>query len=105
MRVFSRLLKVFGPLLLLMLPAGADNDHPFIQDLKSIKTVAVTVPGNGDQNPYGVSIVPVTTGALEEQSVLVSNFNNSGNLQGTGTTIDEVSPNGNVKVFATLNAH
>ncbi|SPE34621.1 NHL repeat protein [Candidatus Sulfopaludibacter sp. SbA6] len=105
MRVSSRLLKVYGPLILLTFPAGAADGHPFIQDLNNIKIVASTVPGNGDVNPYGVAIVPTTTGALEAQSILVSNFNNSKNLQGTGTTIDEISPAGNVKVFATLHSN
>ena len=35
---------------------------------------------------------------------MVSNFNNSSNLQGTGTTIVDVAPNGSVSLFATLNA-
>ncbi len=51
----------------------------------NVSTVAATVPGNGDVNPYGVAIVPVSTGALNAGSILVSNFNNSTNAQGTGT--------------------
>ncbi len=49
-----------------------------------------TVPSNGDVNPYGVSFVPEGfegTGMLREGDLLVSNYNNSQNLQGTGTTI------------------
>jgi hypothetical protein len=34
----------------------------------------------------------------------VSNFNNSDNLQGTGTTIVEISPSGEVRLFASLDA-
>jgi hypothetical protein len=34
---------------------------------------------------------------------LVSNFNNSANLQGTGTTIVEISPTGSVTTFSLLN--
>jgi len=67
--------------------------------------VASTVPANGDVNPYGIAVVPTTAGALQERSILVSNFNNSANLQGTGTTIDEIGPSGDVKVFAKLDAH
>lgn len=73
-------------------------------ELNSIKTVASTVPSNGDVNPYGVAIVPVSKGALDEGSVLVSNFNNSANLQGTGTTIVEIDHAGKLKVFATITA-
>jgi hypothetical protein len=35
---------------------------------------------------------------------LVSNFNNSKNLQGTGTTIVDIAPDGTLSVFAQINA-
>lgn len=69
-----------------------------------ISTVASTVPANGDVNPYGVAVVPVTTGSLKQGNILISNFNNSANLQGTGTTIVQISPNGNVSLFAQIDA-
>jgi DNA-binding beta-propeller fold protein YncE len=49
-----------------------------------------TIPANGDVNPYGVAFVPEgfpEGGSLMAGDVLVSNFNNSGNTQGAGTTI------------------
>jgi DNA-binding beta-propeller fold protein YncE len=49
-----------------------------------------TIPANGDVNPYGVAFVPEgfpEGGSVMAGDVLVSNFNNSGNTQGTGTTI------------------
>lgn len=53
--------------------------------------VISTVPANGDVNPYGVAFVLSTfqkgTGPLQTSDVLVSNFNNKANQQGTGTTI------------------
>jgi hypothetical protein len=55
-------------------------------------------------NPYGVAVVPSSTGALVSGHVLVSNFNNSNNLQGTGTTIVDISPTGTLKVFAQISA-
>ncbi|HYA24392.1 MAG TPA: hypothetical protein VEF05_09545 [Terriglobales bacterium] len=70
----------------------------------SITTVASTVPANGDVNPYGVAIVPTTTGTLTQGNILVSNFNNNANLQGTGTTIVQISPNGKASLFAQINA-
>src|SRR5579859_7063659 len=76
----------------------------FIGNLNGIKQVGSTVPGNGDVNPYGVAIVPRTIGALEEHDILVSNFNDSSNLQGTGSTIDAISPNGKVRLFARIDA-
>ena len=56
-----------------------------------------TVPANGDVNPYGVAFVPAGFpggGLIAQGDVLVANFNNSANLQGTGTTIVSFSPNG-----------
>src|SRR5271154_1490620 len=63
---------------------------------------ASTVPANGDQNPYGVAFVPLgflAGGPLPPGDVLVSNFNNGSNLQGTGTTIVRVTPAGQVSLF------
>ena len=50
------------------------------------------MPANGDVNPYGIATVPRSTGALVGGDTLVSNFNAKSNLQGTGTTIVELSP-------------
>ncbi len=63
-----------------------------------------TVPSNGDVNPYGVAVVQRSSGMLVRGHVLVSNFNNSANLQGTGTTIVDIAPNGALSVFATISA-
>lgn len=82
--------------------AGADP--AFIQAFNNLSPVASTVPGNGDVNPYGVAIVPVTMGSLVKDNILISNFNNSSNLQGTGTTIVQVTPNGKVTEFAAIDA-
>ena len=75
------------------------------QDAKlSIVTVASTVPSNGDVNPYGVAVVPASIGKLVQGHILVSNFNSSANLQGTGTTIVDIAPNGSVSLFAWIDA-
>jgi hypothetical protein len=63
-----------------------------------------TIPSNGDVNPYGVAFAPQTlpTGSgLQAGDILVSNFNNSQNLQGTGTTIVRVSSSGATSTFYT----
>src|SRR5208283_5107411 len=65
---------------------------------------ASTVPANGDVNPYGVAEVPRTVGKLTQGHILVSNFNNFHNAQGTGTTIVDVAPDGAVSLFAQINA-
>jgi hypothetical protein len=82
--------------------ANAADGPPFLSTLHHVSTIASTVPGNGDVNPYGVAVVPTTTGRLTANNILVSNFNNSANLQGKGTTIVQISPAGAVSVFASL---
>ncbi len=95
-------------LLFFLVPAGAalagDDDHAVLPSLTKIKAIASTVPANGDVNPYGVAQVKRTIGNLRAGHILVSNFNNSGNFQGTGTTIVEVAPDGGVSLFAALDA-
>src|SRR5579863_3851876 len=71
----------------------------------SIKTVGSTVPSNGDVNPYGIVVVPTTVGSLTEGNILISNFNNSSNLQGTGTTIVQITPAGKLTLFAQIDAN
>jgi sugar lactone lactonase YvrE len=53
-----------------------------------------TTPANGDLNPYGLAEVPAgfPEGSIKSGQLLVSNFNNSANTQGKGTTIIAVSP-------------
>jgi len=67
---------------------------------KNVTFVASTVPANGDVNPYGVAVVRRSTGKLVAGHILVSNFNNRGNLQGTGTTIVDIAPDGSRTQFA-----
>jgi hypothetical protein len=76
---------------------------PVVTRLSSTTPVNVsTIPPNGDVNPYGVAIVPkgfAAGGPLAAGDILVSNFNASANLQGTGTTIDSITPAGALSVF------
>lgn len=91
--------------MLMATPALADaHAGAFVQPFSTITTIASTVPANGDVNPYGVVVAPRSIGRLTRGDVLVSNFNNSNNLQGTGTTIVEISPGGHVSVFAKIDA-
>lgn len=70
----------------------------------TIATIASTVPGNGDVNPYGIVVVPRTVGNLVQGNFLISNFNASSNFQGTGTTIVQISAAGKRSVFAHIDA-
>src|SRR6516164_3599814 len=83
-----------------VLATSANASDTFIGGLKHTKIVASTIPQNGDVNPYGVAVVPRSTGNLQQGDVLVSNFNNSDNVQGTGTTVVQVSPAGKATLFA-----
>jgi hypothetical protein len=74
---------------------GLDFDNAFLP-----RTInSSTIPANGDVNPYGVAFVPdgfTAGGTITSGDVLVSNFNNSNNLQGTGTTIIKLHPKGSL---------
>jgi hypothetical protein len=98
-------LSLFFTLLAVLLTSSsvsaADNDN-ILKNLHKVSTIASTVPSNGDINPYGVARVTHSIGNLTEGRVLVSNFNNSSNFQGTGTTIVDVAPNGAVSLFAEI---
>jgi hypothetical protein len=75
--------------------------NSILDSLQSI--TASTVPSNGDLNPYGVAFVPrefPSGGTIGPGDVLVANFNNSDDTQGTGTTIVAISPTGQQSVLA-----
>jgi hypothetical protein len=80
--------------------AAPGGHNSFIGRFHHTSRVASTVPANGDVNPYGVVVVRQSQGRLHQGDVLVSNFNNSKNLQGTGSTIVQISPSGHRTVFA-----
>ena len=85
--------------------AGATAHQPsFIGQFHRLRTIGSTVPRNGDVNPYGMVAIRHTRGKLRRGHVLISNFNNKANLQGTGTTIVEISPRGHRTRFAHISA-
>jgi len=88
-----RLIVAAGLSLCAALAPAADSDDAFIPRIVNTSTI----PANGDLNPYGVAFVPEHFphgGAIAAGDVLVSNFNNSGNTQGTGTTIVQFAVRG-----------
>jgi len=85
-----------------IMAGAASAGTTFIGNLNTVTPIASTIPANGDVNPYGVAVVPRSTGNLRQGNVLVSNFNNSANIQGTGTTIVQVTPGGQVSQFAQI---
>jgi hypothetical protein len=67
--------------------ARADGPKGFLETIHRHTTLTSTVTDNGDLNPYAVVVAPVSAGKVMQDDVLVDNFNNISNLQGTGTTI------------------
>ena len=84
--------------------AATDRPTPYLSHFSTVTSLASTVPANGDVNPYGVTVVPESEGRLVRGDALVSNFNNAANLQGTGTSIVEISRSGAVTPFAEIHA-
>jgi len=78
--------------------ADTDDSGSFLSSLKNVANPS-TVPATGDQNPYGVAFVSHGRGLLKTGSILVSNFNNGMNQQGTGTTIVQIDKHDNQSVF------
>ncbi|NYE30170.1 hypothetical protein HDE78_003138 [Rhodanobacter sp. K2T2] len=64
----------------------------FLETVHRHVTLASTVTDNGDLNPYAIVVAPVSAGKIAKDDVLVDNFNNLSNLQGTGTTIVDYRP-------------
>jgi hypothetical protein len=97
---------VFGAAVAIVpLRSWADSDDPnrFIPNTLVSSTIPPpqgpeiippAAPGD-DVNPYGVAFVPPgfpAGGALKPGDILVSNFNDFTNTQGTGTTIIKLTP-------------
>ena len=74
----------------------------FLAGKSTVSLLSSTTPSNGDVNPYAIWPVTETVGSVTAGDVLVDNFNNKSNNQGTGTTIVDVHPNGQLGVFASL---
>jgi hypothetical protein len=71
---------------------GIASPATFLDGIHRQTTLTTTVPENGDQNPYAIVVAPVSAGVIQKDDVLVTNFNNDGNLQGLGTTIVAFNP-------------
>jgi len=85
------------------LSAGPASAESMLQGFKRLSTVASTIPDNGDLNPYAVFVAPASSGVIQKGDVLVDNFNNGKNLQGTGASIVLVNPETRaMKLFAKL---
>ncbi|MGZ2749265.1 hypothetical protein [Burkholderia stagnalis] len=83
---------VLAALALAAAVAARAEPQGFLETLHRHATLVNTVPDNGDQNPYAIAVAPVSAGTIQKDDVLVDNFNNAANLQGTGSTIVDYRP-------------
>ncbi len=64
-----------------------------LNTLDDRQTIGSTVdPVTGDSNPYGLDVAKVTGGKLTAGDLVVCDFNDSANVQGTGTSIIALHP-------------
>ena len=65
------------------------------------KTLASVIAPDGDRDPFGIAIVPLTMGKLTAGNLLVTEFGDKHGAAGAGTTILQVNPaTGKTSVFA-----
>ena len=83
-----------GATVAVALAAGNAQAEPqgLLETIHKQTTLTSTVPDNGDQNPYALAVSPITAGKVQQNDVLIDNFNNATNLQGVGTTIVDFNP-------------
>ena len=72
-------------------PAGSIGTLGTLTKIASTIDVG-TGAGAGDQNPYGLTIAPITAGLETAGDLIVCNFNDAANVQGNGTTIEDINP-------------
>jgi hypothetical protein len=73
----------------------AGSDVSVLKQLKKqvvIGTLADPNPRNGGQNPYGLTVAPITTGKLTAGDLVVCNFNGGSNQQGSGKSLVAIHP-------------
>jgi hypothetical protein len=76
---------------------ASDVDPPdgpsILAQLNTETTIGSTVdPVTGDQNPYGLDISPIDSGLVHRGDLIVCDFNDSANVQGTGNAIIALAP-------------
>ena len=70
-----------------------DKEYSILKTLKKEVVIGSTVdPKFGQLNPYGLTVAPSTTGDFKKGDLVVCNFNDKKNVQGTGFTIVALHP-------------
>jgi len=85
-----------------LLPASAPASSSFIDPFHTVTPVGSTVPANGDLNPFGIVTVPSSIGSLVRGDLLISNFHDREDRQGTGTTLVQVTRGGSPSLLAQI---
>lgn len=68
-------------------------DTSVLKQLKKQVVIGSTIdPDNGAQNPYGLTVAPLTSGKLTEGDLVICDFNAKSNVQGTGRSIIALHP-------------
>ncbi len=70
---------------------GPDDPNSILASLNTTTTIGSTIV-NGQQNPYGLDVAKATAGNITAGDLVVCNFNNKNNVQGTGTTLLALHP-------------
>jgi hypothetical protein len=79
-------------LTVLVSPSWGAEPKGLLESIHRHVMLTSSVTDNGDLNPYAIVVAPVSAGKIARDDVLVDNFNNVSNLQGTGTTIIDYRP-------------
>ena len=73
--------------------SAAVTPPPVLSTLTLEQTIGSTSPDTPhDVNPYGLDVAKVTSGEIDAGDLVVCDFNNPGNVQGTGTEIVALHP-------------
>jgi hypothetical protein len=106
--IAARMLVALGAAVATMALSAAAQAVPvgYLGAIHRHRMLTSTVTSNGNLNPYAVVVAPVSAGKVRKDDVLVTNFNNASNLQGTGTTIIDYRPTTQkAMLFANLPQH
>jgi hypothetical protein len=76
-----------------ILGADVSPDISVLKQLtKQVVIGSVLDPVNGAQNPYGLTVAPITAGKFTAGDLVVCNFNAKNNVQGTGESVVALHP-------------
>lgn len=76
-----------------MQPNSATDTTSVLKALDLEHTVGSTVdPANHNVNPYGLDVAKVTAGKIDKGDLVVCNFNDAANVQGTGSSLIALHP-------------